>query len=56
MRNTDLFADLTDINTSDVELLSQESSRGVADLAASCGTNCNVANSCSCTIDDTIDE
>ena len=50
MSNDLLFVDLNDIAISEVEILVQEGSRGMAELAASCGTNCNVATACSCTI------
>jgi hypothetical protein len=45
-----LFIDLSDIAIDDVEILAQEGGRGMAEFAASCGTNCNVANACSCTV------
>jgi hypothetical protein len=51
MNNDHLFVDLNDIAIAEVETLVQEGSRGMAELAASCGTNCNVATACSCTID-----
>jgi len=51
MDNKDnLFIDLTDIAVEDVEILAQEGSRGMAEFAASSGTNCSVAGACSCVI------
>ncbi len=50
MHTDRLFIDLNDIAIEDVEILAQEGSRGMAEFAASCGTNCNVANACSCTV------
>jgi bacterioferritin-associated ferredoxin len=50
MDNNDrLFIDLTDINIEEVEVLAQEGSRGLAELAASTGT-CNGCGTCSCVI------
>jgi len=46
-----LFIDLNDIAVEDVEILAQEGSRGMAEFAASSGTNCNAAGACSCTIE-----
>jgi len=48
-----LFIDLDDINVSEVEILTQEGSRGIEHFAAStasCGT-CNEGG-CSCTIEE----
>lgn len=53
MANDKLFIDLNDIATEDVEILAQEGGRGMADFAASCGTNCCAQGACSCTIKDT---
>ena len=47
--NDRLFIDLTDINIEEVEVLAQEGSRGLAELAASTGT-CNGCGTCSCQI------
>lgn len=47
--NDRLFIDLTDIAIEDVEVLAQEGSRGMAELAASSGT-CNSSGICSCDI------
>jgi hypothetical protein len=52
MDNKDnLFIDLTDIAIEDVEILAQEGSRGMAEFAASTGTNCSAAGACSCVIE-----
>lgn len=50
MNNDRLFIDLNDIAIEDVEILAQEGGRGMADFAASSGTNCTAANACSCTV------
>ena len=49
--NDRLFIDLTDIAVEDVEILAQEGSRGMAEFAASTGTNCCGVGACSCSID-----
>ena len=50
MNNNDrLFIDLTDIAIEDIEILAQEGSRGMAELAASTGT-CSCGQ-CSCTVE-----
>lgn len=46
--NDRLFIDLTDIAIEDIEILAQEGSRGMAELAASTGT-CSCGQ-CSCTV------
>jgi hypothetical protein len=52
MNNDNLFIDLKDIDLSEVEILTQEGSRGMEYFAASTGTNCDSANACSCSIDE----
>ncbi|MEM9556679.1 MAG: hypothetical protein AAGC60_20635 [Acidobacteriota bacterium] len=49
--------DLTDIDLADVEVISGEG-KGLPEFAASSGTHCNVANACSCTVEQeaTIDQ
>jgi hypothetical protein len=43
-----LKIDLSGLELDDIEVFLQEGSRGMPDFAASCGTNCCVANACSC--------
>lgn len=47
-----LFIDLNDIDLAEVEILTQEGSRGIEHFAASTGTNCDANNACSCSIDE----
>jgi len=47
-----LWIDLSDIEVEDVELLSQQGSRGIPEFAASCGTVCCGAGACSCTAEE----
>ena len=51
--NTTLHIDLSDLEIQDVEMLTQEGSRGMPEFAASSGTSCCAANACSCTVSST---
>lgn len=44
----DLRIDLSDLDFTEIEVLIQEGGRGMPEYAASSGTNCQVACSCSC--------
>ena len=46
--NEELKIDLNDLELEDIDVFLQEGSRGMPDFAASTGTNCCVANACSC--------
>ena len=51
MNNNDqLFIDLTDIAIEEIEILAQEGSRGLAELAASSG-HCDSSGICSCDVE-----
>ncbi|MEM9556680.1 MAG: hypothetical protein AAGC60_20640 [Acidobacteriota bacterium] len=41
--------DLSNIDLADIDTLNAEG-KGLPEFAASCGTNCNTANACSCTV------
>jgi hypothetical protein len=41
--------DFGDLRLDHIEVLSLAGTRGAAEFAASCGTNCNVRTACSCT-------
>ncbi|MEM9556678.1 MAG: hypothetical protein AAGC60_20630 [Acidobacteriota bacterium] len=44
---THLDIDLSNIDLADIEAINGEG-KGLPEFAASCGTNCNTANACSC--------
>jgi hypothetical protein len=46
--NEELKINLSGLELEDIEVFLQEGSRGMPDFAASSGTNCCVANACSC--------
>lgn len=41
---------LNGLDLNEIEVFFEQGSKGMPAFAASCGTNCNVANSCSCTV------
>ena len=48
--NATLQIDLSDLEIRDVEVLTQEGSRGLPEFAASCHNLCHVQPTCSCTV------
>ncbi|WP_353269003.1 hypothetical protein [Gemmatimonas sp.] len=47
--NTLKLIDLSDLRLDAIEVLALPGTRGSAEFAASCGTNCNTRTACSCT-------